>query len=95
MIEYINTKIYFVQKALYRTSAGGCSNMMDVRQFAVGDIVKMKKAHPCGANQWEVVRTGVDFMLKCVQCSRQVMIPRIKFERAVRGILKKAEEPQE
>lgn len=64
---------------------------MDVRAFAVGDIVKMKKAHPCGANEWEITRTGVDFMLKCIKCSRQVMIARIKFERAVRAILRKAQ----
>lgn len=64
---------------------------MDVRLFTVGDIVKMKKEHPCGANEWEVTRTGVDFMLKCLKCSRQVMIPRIKFERAVRAILRKAQ----
>lgn len=62
---------------------------MDVREFSVGDVVKMKKEHPCGSNEWEVTRTGVDFVLKCLKCNRQVMIPRIKFERAVRAILRK------
>lgn len=64
---------------------------MDIREFVVGDIVKMKKAHPCGTNEWEITRTGVDFVLKCVKCGRQVMIPRVKFERAVRAILRKAD----
>ena len=64
---------------------------MDVRAFAVGDIVKMKKEHPCGANEWEISRTGVDFVLKCTKCARQVMITRIKFERAVRAILRKSQ----
>lgn len=64
---------------------------MDIREFAVGDIVKMKKEHPCGANEWEIIRTGVDFVLKCTKCNRQVMIPRVKFERAVRAILRRAQ----
>ena len=63
---------------------------MDIREFVVGDVVKMKKEHPCGTNEWEITRTGVDFVLKCVKCGRQVMIPRVKFERAVRAILRKA-----
>lgn len=62
---------------------------MDIREFTVGDVVKMKKEHPCGSNEWEITRTGVDFVLKCLKCNRQVMIPRIKFERAVRAILRK------
>lgn len=69
--------------------------MMDVRQFVVGDIVKMKKNHPCGSNEWEITRTGVDFILKCCKCARQVMIPRVKFERAVRAIIRKATDNQE
>ncbi|MCI6284780.1 MAG: DUF951 domain-containing protein [Selenomonas sp.] len=51
----------------------------------------MKKAHPCGTNAWEIVRTGMDFRLKCLGCGRYVLIPRTKFERAVRGRLPDAE----
>lgn len=65
---------------------------MDIREFAVNDVVKMKKEHPCGSNEWEIKRTGVDFVLKCLKCGRQVMVPRIKFERAVRAILRKSAE---
>ena len=54
-------------------------------RYALGDIVKMKKAHPCGANEWEIVRTGMDFRLKCLGCGHYVMLPRPKFERMVRG----------
>lgn len=68
--------------------------MLDVRQFAVGDVVKMKKEHPCGTNEWEITRVGVDFVLKCVKCGRQVMIPRIKFERAVRAVLHSTKDVQ-
>ena len=58
-------------------------------------LLKMKKNHPCGSNEWEITRTGVDFILKCCKCTRQVMIPRVKFERAVRAILKKSADNQE
>lgn len=65
---------------------------MEIMKYQVGDVVKMKKPHPCGINEWQITRTGVDFALKCLGCQRQVMIPRIKFERAVRDIIKKAED---
>lgn len=57
-------------------------------KFNVGDIVSLKKAHPCGENKWEIMRTGVDFKLKCLGCERQIWIPRIEFEKRVRKILK-------
>jgi hypothetical protein len=47
----------------------------------------MKKAHPCGANAWEITRTGMDFGLKCQGCGHFVMIPRNKFLKAVREVL--------
>ena len=41
-------------------------------EFQIGDIVKLKKAHPCGINEWEILRVGMDFRLKCVGCGRPV-----------------------
>ena len=61
-------------------------------RYELGDIVKMKKPHPCGTNEWEIVRTGMDFRLKCLGCGRYVLIPRTKFERVVRGKLLKTED---
>ena len=46
---------------------------MDIR---VGDIVRLKKPHPCGTSTWEVLRIGQDFRLKCTGCGRQVMMRR-------------------
>ncbi len=54
--------------------------------YAVGDIVKMKKAHPCGSDLWEILRTGMDFGLKCQGCGRFVMLPRPKFEKMAKGL---------
>lgn len=60
--------------------------------FRLGDVVQMKKGHPCGSNQWEVMRTGMDFRIKCLGCGRQVMIPRPKFEKGVKVLLSRKEE---
>lgn len=56
-------------------------------RYEVGDVVKMKKVHPCGSDQWEITRTGIDFGLKCLGCGRRVMIDRSKFEKAVKAIV--------
>lgn len=45
-------------------------------RFAVGDIIRMKKPHPCGTYEWEILRVGADFRLKCTGCGHQVMVPR-------------------
>ena len=52
----------------------------------IGDILTMKKLHPCGSKDWEVLRIGADFRLKCVGCGRLVMLPRIKAEKAIKKI---------
>ena len=62
--------------------------MMEKQQYAVGDIVRMKKTHPCGSSEWEVLRTGMDFRLKC---GHLVMMPRTKFEKMVRAVRHKEE----
>ena len=58
--------------------------------YAVGDVVKLKKAHPCGSSEWEILRTGADFRLKCMGCGRQIMIARKLVEKNTRGLRKKA-----
>lgn len=55
-------------------------------QFELGDIIKMKKPHPCGSSEWEVLRVGADFRLKCRGCGHQVMLARRLVEKNVRGI---------
>ena len=53
-------------------------------QLNVGDIVQLKKQHPCGSVEWEITRTGADFKIKCLGCSHQVMIPRSKLEKSIK-----------
>lgn len=57
---------------------------MDVR---VGDTLIMKKNHPCGENRFEVLRSGMDFKLRCVGCGRQVMVARSKCEKNIKKII--------
>ncbi len=52
--------------------------------YAIGDIVYTKKPHPCKSHQWEVIRVGADFKIKCLGCGHIVMLPRAKFEKAVK-----------
>lgn len=54
---------------------------MQRKAFKIGDIVRMKKKHPCGSFNWEVTRMGADIKMKCVGCGRIVMIPRMEFEK--------------
>lgn len=59
--------------------------------YKIGDIVKMKKQHPCGSDNWEILRTGMDFGIKCCGCGRFVMLPRPKFEKSVKAIVEKSD----
>lgn len=56
---------------------------MDIK---VGQVLKLKKQHPCGSHDWEVLRTGIDFRLKCTGCGHMIMIPRVKLEKNVKEI---------
>jgi hypothetical protein len=62
---------------------------LENKEFQLGDVVQMKKAHPCGANEWEVIRLGMDIRMKCVQCGRSVMLPRAEFTRGMRKVLRR------
>ncbi len=60
---------------------------MERKVFNLGDIVKMKKKHPCGSFNWEVVRMGADIKIKCQGCGRLVMLPRSEFEKKMTKVL--------
>lgn len=64
---------------------------MDIQ---VGDILKLKKEHPCGSREWEVLRIGADFRLKCMGCGHQIMVPRTKAEKNIREIRKTGAEKE-
>lgn len=55
--------------------------------FQIGQIIKLKKQHPCGTNAWEIIRVGADFRLKCTGCGHQVMLPRKTVEKSFKGLI--------
>ena len=58
--------------------------------YEVGDIVRLKKKHPCGSSEWEILRVGADFRLKCTGCGHQIMIARRLVEKNTKDLRKKA-----
>ena len=59
-------------------------------KFYLGDVVRLKKPHACGRDEWEVLRTGMDFRIKCLGCSHVVMLPRSRFEKSVKELVHRA-----
>jgi hypothetical protein len=55
----------------------------------LGDVVRLRKAHPCGSYEWEVVRVGADISLKCLKCQRRVLLAREIFERRLKNVVAK------
>lgn len=62
---------------------------MERLEYRVGDVVRLKKKHPCGASGWEILRVGMDFRLKCTGCGHQIMLPRRQVEKNTKEIKKK------
>lgn len=67
---------------------------MNEKIFALGDHVTMKKPHPCGTNEWEIIRMGMDIRIKCVHCGRSVLLPRVDFEKSMRKIVSSSTTPE-
>lgn len=56
-------------------------------EYKIGTIVEMKKKHPCGVNEWEVIRLGADIRIKCCGCKHSVLIPRAEFNKKIKKII--------
>ena len=61
---------------------------MEILHFALGDLLEMKKPHPCGAKEFLVLRSGMDFRIRCTGCGREVMLPRAKIEKNIKKVVK-------
>lgn len=64
---------------------------MNRKSYQLGDVVQMKKPHPCGTNEMEIIRMGMDIRIKCVGCKHSVLIPRAKFESKMKKVLRTKE----
>jgi len=62
-----------------------------VMEIKLGDVVHLKKKHPCGSYEWEVVRVGADIGIKCLKCQRRVLLERSTFERRVKAFVSRGE----
>lgn len=60
----------------------------------VGNVVRLRKQHPCGGFEWEIVRIGADIGLRCLTCGRRVLVPRSKIEKRIKKILSEEEATQ-
>jgi len=60
-------------------------------KIKLGDVVKLNKVHPCGGDEWLVVRLGADIGIKCLECGRRVLLKRGVFERRVKKYIKRSE----
>jgi len=61
---------------------------VEIKKFNLGDVVRMKKKHPCGSWEWVVTRIGADIKIRCCGCGHQVMMPRSKFEKSMILVVK-------
>ena len=61
-------------------------------EFALGDLVQMRKTHPCGSDQWIIIRVGADIKIRCTGCGRIVMMDRSQFVKRMKKVLKTAAE---
>ncbi len=61
--------------------------LFTMRKIKIGDILVLKKGHPCGENKWEVTRTGADVKLKCLGCNRIVMIDRPTLNKRIKKVI--------
>ncbi len=66
-------------------------NAMDIR---IGDVLKMRKPHPCGCDRFSVMRVGMDFRLRCEGCAHEVMLPRKKAEKSMKAVFRDGERVQ-
>ncbi|MDQ0158375.1 DUF951 domain-containing protein [Alkalibacillus sp. S2W] len=64
---------------------------MNQPEYELHDYVEMKKEHPCGSNEWQIIRMGMDIRIKCQGCGHSVMIPRKKFNKNVKKVIKNEE----
>ena len=65
------------------------------KNYKLGSIVIMKKAHPCGTNKWEIIRVGADIKIKCLNCGRSIMLPRIEFNKKLKSIIEEEKHEEE
>lgn len=91
---YASGQLELPEKTLYnkKTNRKPVKKTGGVRvDIRVGDILELKKTHPCGSRQWQVLRVGMDFKLRCTGCGHELMLPRSKAEKNIKKIIRTKE----
>ena len=70
------------------------NGLIMIVDIKIGDVVRLRKPHPCGSYEWEVVRIGADIGIKCLKCQRRVLLARSTFERRLKTVVSKSEGPK-
>lgn len=60
---------------------------MENKEYQLNSKVIMKKGHPCGTNEWQIIRVGIDIKIKCLGCGRTVMLPRVEFNKKIKKVI--------
>ena len=60
---------------------------MDNKVYSVGDVVVLRKKHPCGGFEWEILKLGADIKIKCTTCGRVIFVPRIELNKKIKKIV--------
>lgn len=61
-------------------------------EYKLGDIIVMKKMHPCGSNEFEIIRLGADVKIKCVKCEHVIMLPRVDLNKKIKKVINNEKE---
>ena len=67
------------------------SGLKMVMEIKLGDVVRLRKKHPCGGDEWEVVRVGADIRIRCLKCQHYVLLERSTFERRVKAFISRGQ----
>jgi hypothetical protein len=59
----------------------------------IGDVVELRKTHPCGGSTWRILRVGLDIGIECMTCQRYILVPRRRLEGRIRRFLERGSEP--
>ena len=62
--------------------------------YELNDIIVMKKVHPCGSNEFEIIRLGADIKIKCIKCGHVIMLPRIELNKKIKKVIKNEEKKE-
>jgi len=87
VLRHLSRRHHDFLNRFYVYHAKNQKGMVIIVDVKIGDIVLMKKEHPCGCNRFVILRIGVDFKIRCEKCGHEIMVPRVKIEKSIKSII--------